>query len=151
MNADHIPRLINRRSITGLLTLAPAVGGGGVEQSGFECVWLAAQHHQLEPLLHAVLEHPLQPLQPLGIALGEGIVEHQRQAVVVGRQQHLRHGQPQGRRQLFPHATAELGKAVGLPPLAQLQILKPLLGIEAQQRHPRIAGQGLQVGADCLP
>ena len=66
----------------------------------------------------------MQSLNPLRIAVGEGIVKYQRQAAVVGRCQYLRHRQSQGRRQLFAHAATEPFKGVALLGLLQLQIVK---------------------------
>lgn len=65
--------------------------------------------------------------------------------------QHLRQRRAQGGGQLLAHAATETIKVIGLAALAQLQILKALLGIEGQEGLEWRGGEGRQVGADCLP
>ena len=48
-------------------------------------VGVAGEQHDLDPLVDAAREHPAQANQAFTIAIGEGVVEHQRQRIGVAR------------------------------------------------------------------
>ena len=54
---------------------------------------VAREQHDLNALRHAALQHFAQALKAFAIAVGERIVEYQRQDIRIGRLEHFGHGQ----------------------------------------------------------